>query len=123
VRFGTFTNNVFLARGAIAYGVRFASSSILPVTFDYNAIDVGMTGAGRLLYAVGTAAVIWPGVHNVAGSCGLPIAPGDYHLVRGVGDPCIDQGSGTGAPPLDFEGGMRDATPDIGADEFGAAAP
>jgi hypothetical protein len=123
VRFGTFTNNVFLARGGIAYGVRFASSSILPVTFDYNAIDVGMTGAGRLLYAVGTAAVIWPGVHNVAGSCGLPIAPGDYHLVRGVGDPCIDQGSGTGAPPLDFEGGMRDATPDIGADEFGAAAP
>jgi hypothetical protein len=123
LRFGTYTNNVFLARGSIAYGVRLASSLIVPVSFDYNAIDVGPVGPTRILYLIGTGSGAWPGVHNFIGSCGLPIAPGDYHLARGVGDLCIDQGSATGAPPLDFEGGMRDAAPDIGADEFGAAAP
>jgi hypothetical protein len=114
---GSFSNE------CAAMGVRFTSSAITPVSFDYNAVDVGPTSATRLLYVVGTASVAWPGVHNVASGCGLPTAPGDDHLVRGVGDPCIDRGSATGAPPLDFEGGTRDATPDIGADEFGAAAP
>jgi len=42
---------------------------------------------------------------------------GDYHL--GVGSPCIDAGTATGAPPTDFDGDARPAgaAVDIGPDE------
>ncbi|MGZ4371764.1 MAG: InlB B-repeat-containing protein [Gaiellaceae bacterium] len=44
---------------------------------------------------------------------------GDYHLT--AGSPLIDAGTTIGAPADDLDGGLRDATPDIGAFEFGAA--
>jgi hypothetical protein len=42
---------------------------------------------------------------------------GDYHLQ--ADSPCIDAGTPTGAPRVDIEGTLRDATPDIGAYERG----
>jgi hypothetical protein len=42
--------------------------------------------------------------------------PADLHLQ--AGSMCIDGGTASGAPLTDFEGEPRDATPDIGADEF-----
>ena len=100
--------------------MRFATAALQPLAFDYNAVDVGVSAAGRIPYAVGTGGGVWPGMHNFMGGCGLPSAPGDYHLVAGAGAPCIDQGIAVGGPIFDFEGGTRDAMPDIGADEFGA---
>jgi parallel beta-helix repeat protein len=44
-------------------------------------------------------------------------ANGDFHLR--ADSPCIDAGTATGAPDLDFEGTPRDASPDIGAYEWG----
>jgi hypothetical protein len=44
-------------------------------------------------------------------------ASGDYHLQ--ADSPCIDAGTPTGAPRVDIEGTLRDATPDIGAYERG----
>jgi len=40
----------------------------------------------------------------------------DWHL--DAGSPCIDQGTAAGAPPADIDGQPRDATPDIGCDEW-----
>ncbi|MGO9972231.1 MAG: choice-of-anchor Q domain-containing protein [Solirubrobacteraceae bacterium] len=44
---------------------------------------------------------------------------GDYHLT--AGSPAINTGTTTGAPLDDFDGALRDSTPDIGAYEYGAA--
>ncbi len=41
--------------------------------------------------------------------------PGDLHLQ--MGSPCVDAGNPIGAPLVDMDGKLRDATPDIGADE------
>jgi len=43
-------------------------------------------------------------------------ATSDQHLSEG--SPCIDAGTTTGAPLVDFDGQARDASPDIGADEY-----
>ncbi|MFZ5563025.1 MAG: choice-of-anchor Q domain-containing protein, partial [Thermodesulfobacteriota bacterium] len=45
-----------------------------------------------------------------------PTTDGDVHLQ--AGSPCIDAGTGTGAPAMDLDGNTRDALPDIGADEW-----
>jgi hypothetical protein len=45
---------------------------------------------------------------------------GDYHLT--AGSPAIDAGTTTGAPADDLDGALRDATPDIGAYEYGAVS-
>ena len=43
-------------------------------------------------------------------------APGDYHLM--FASMCANAGTTTGAPALDMDDDVRDATPDIGADEL-----
>ncbi|MEW6076645.1 MAG: choice-of-anchor U domain-containing protein [Thermodesulfobacteriota bacterium] len=45
-----------------------------------------------------------------------PTTAGDVHLQ--AGSPGIDQGTATGAPATDIDGHTRDASPDMGADEF-----
>ena len=44
---------------------------------------------------------------------------GDYHLT--AASPAINAGTTIGAPPFDLDGTRRDAQPDIGAFEYGAA--
>ena len=46
-------------------------------------------------------------------------ATGDYHLA--AGSPAINAGTAIGAPSDDLDGALRDAQPDIGAYEYGAA--
>lgn len=41
---------------------------------------------------------------------------GNFHLA--YGSPCIDTGLSTGAPTADYDGDIRDANVDIGADEY-----
>ena len=41
--------------------------------------------------------------------------PTDLHIT--AGSMCVDMGTTAGAPLLDMDDEMRDATPDIGADE------
>jgi hypothetical protein len=41
--------------------------------------------------------------------------PTDLHLQ--AASPCVNTGTTTGAPLRDMDGALRDATPDIGADE------
>ena len=41
--------------------------------------------------------------------------PMDFHLL--AGSPCINAGTTVGAPAVDMDGVLRDAMPDIGADE------
>jgi hypothetical protein len=43
----------------------------------------------------------------------------DYHLIKGSA--CIDRGTPSGAPKDDRDGELRDATPDVGPDEWSAA--
>jgi len=45
-----------------------------------------------------------------------PMLDSSYKLL--TGSPCIDAGDTTSAPTYDFEGDLRDASPDIGADEY-----
>ena len=45
-----------------------------------------------------------------------PMLDTDYTLL--VGSPCINTGDTVSAPIHDFDGQLRDATPDIGADEY-----
>ncbi|MEW6079691.1 MAG: MopE-related protein [Thermodesulfobacteriota bacterium] len=47
---------------------------------------------------------------------GAPTTAGDVHLLEG--SPCIDTGTATGAPATDIDDNPRDATPDMGADEY-----
>jgi Divergent InlB B-repeat domain len=48
------------------------------------------------------------------------LAGGDYHLA--AASPAINTGTTAGAPAFDRDGARRDAQPDIGAFEYGAAA-
>jgi hypothetical protein len=59
----------------------------------------------------------WTGIGNIdADPMFADAVSGDYHL--GVGSPCSDAGTSTGAPPADIEGTPRDAAPDMGAYEW-----
>ncbi len=61
----------------------------------------------------------WGGAGNIASDPSLlDPAAGDYHLA--IGSPCIDAGTASGAPAVDYEGDARpfDGLFDIGADEF-----
>ncbi len=64
----------------------------------------------------------WAGANgNIGGDPQfVDAAHGDYHLA--AGSPLINAGSTIGAPSLDLDGARRDAQPDIGAFEFGAAS-
>ncbi len=48
-------------------------------------------------------------------------SPFDYHL-KSI-SPLIDQGTSTGAPSDDIDGESRDASPDIGCDEYSSVGP
>jgi Divergent InlB B-repeat domain len=63
----------------------------------------------------------WAGKNgNITGDPGFVDASGgDYHLA--AGSPTINAGTMIGAPSFDLDGARRDAQPDIGAFEFGAA--
>ncbi len=62
----------------------------------------------------------WAGTNgNITGDPGfVNESAGDYHLT--AGSPAVNAGTPIGAPPDDINGAPRDATPDIGAYEFGA---
>jgi Divergent InlB B-repeat domain len=63
----------------------------------------------------------WAGTNgNITGDPLFVDEPhGDYHL--SAGSPAINAGTTIGAPSDDLDGAQRDAQPDIGAFEFGAA--
>ncbi|MEN8228063.1 MAG: T9SS type A sorting domain-containing protein [Bacteroidota bacterium] len=58
--------------------------------------------------------------NTVAGDSAY-VATADWSLQ--AGSPLIDMGAAAGAPEMDINNEYRDATPDIGAYEFGAVAP
>jgi hypothetical protein len=88
-----------------------------------NTIVWGNTTPGDML-GLGTFSVSYSDIEGGwEGTGNLNVDPqfvdpasGDYHL--GVGSPCIDKGTPTGAPATDIEGTARDAAPDMGAYEW-----
>jgi hypothetical protein len=67
--------------------------------FTIDSVDVPIDTVSELEELLGSAAS-----GNLASSCS--------------GSSCIDAGSPLGAPRWDFEGDERDASPDIGPDEY-----
>ncbi len=114
--------NVTAAGNTVASFPVLAGDGIWTVT---NSIVWGNTTPGAMI-GLGTFTVNNSNVEggwSGAGSDNLDIDPlfvdapnGDYHL--GLGSPCIDKGTPTGAPGADIVGYPRDALPDPGAYEW-----
>jgi hypothetical protein len=96
-----------------------ASSASLFGALENNALEGGVRTGGPMSQTFATAPEInaLPGASgNLVGPCnGTPYAP-DFHLVGA--SPCIDAGTSTAAPAKDWDGEARDASPDIGPDEY-----
>ncbi|MEW6219312.1 MAG: DUF2341 domain-containing protein [Thermodesulfobacteriota bacterium] len=90
-------------------------------TFSWS--DVGQTG-----FPSGTSMNSDPMfVDFQTAASGLPTTAGNFRICGGAGtpdpacsnaSPCIDGGTGAGAPADDIEGDTRNGNPDIGADEY-----
>jgi hypothetical protein len=106
---GEIRGNILRLDGGAMSSFAVRALRVLPVAFTHNAI--GARDGARLSLTAGYA----PDPNNLLGeTCGVPMA-GDYHLPSG--SPCIGASTSTDAPLLDIDGEMRDAEPDIGADE------
>jgi hypothetical protein len=98
------------------------TSTVMTVT---NTILWSNTTSADMLGGPGTLSVSysdieggWPGAGNIsADPLFVDAANGDYHLQ--MDSPCINAGTPVGAPTHDIEGTPRDATPDMGAYEWG----
>ncbi|KLU38229.1 hypothetical protein AB595_02985 [Massilia sp. WF1] len=99
------------------------ANNLIYDTVTYGIVEGGTVGSNNryvnnLVYASGTGI-------RAAGSVSGTIAAnpqfksykadgsGDYHLLNG--SPALNKGSAAYAPPTDFDGSVRDATPNIGA--------
>ncbi|HVE83161.1 MAG TPA: choice-of-anchor Q domain-containing protein, partial [Myxococcales bacterium] len=127
---GTYRNNI-LRSGECPnrYDVWELDAGADPRVFQNNDLDPYTTGIGSTVLYLdeGGNAINLIGSVNSASDMtasgnvsGDPLfrsyATFDWHL--DAGSPCINQGTATGAPALDIDGDPRDATPDIGCDEF-----
>ena len=129
---GVYRNNILRAGDCpIRYDVWELDAGADPRVFQNNDLDPYTTGVpttstvlyldegGNAINLVGSV----NGATDMTASGNISADPffrnyagGDWHL--DAGSPCINQGTATGAPALDFDGDPRDATPDIGFDEF-----
>ena len=96
-------------------------------SFDHANVHAFVRLQNSVVYDVGMTNCLVPRVLDwfPPDACsGLLVT--NAHLAIGghlrSGSPAINAGFATGAPPRDFEGQMRDAFPDIGADEYGGFA-
>ena len=113
----TFTGNSALFGSGIEYGTATScilwGNSVYSTTVTYSDVQGGYAGTGNI----------------DADPLFVNAASGDLHLM--TGSPCIDAGTATALPPgvtlpvTDFDGKPRiiGSAPDMGAFEFGAAAP
>jgi hypothetical protein len=118
---GTFRNNALA--GCVAF--KEASATGDPLFFEHNALSGGYLNetatypvvAGnpdpRLSAAQVNALTDMTTDGNIDSACYTGSTP-----VLAAGSACIDAGTTTGAPALDYKGQLRDALPDIGSDEF-----
>jgi len=129
---GVYRNNIFRAGECPnRYDVWEFDAGADPRVFQNNDLDPYTTGVpttstvlyldegGNAINLVGTV----NGAADMTASGNISADPflrnygaGDWHL--DAGSPCINQGTAMGAPAFDFDGDPRDATPDIGFDEF-----
>jgi parallel beta-helix repeat protein len=92
------------------YGQMSADPTILPqLVVDHNLTD-GDRDPDYEFHGTGDLVDVSPHFIDPAG--------GDFHLQ--ASSPAIDSGSPLGAPAVDFFGRLRDASPDIGAYEYGS---
>lgn len=125
---GRILNNVIRSgTGMTRYAFYEQHMNIDPMVFQNNALflDSSGPGTGALYFDEGATGLTMVSAINALGGAGMnldddcsivnPVPMGDYHL--GAGSMCIDAGSSTTAPAVDFEGDARTGTPDIGPDE------
>jgi hypothetical protein len=117
---GDYRNNAI--EGCAA--VKEANASSDPAVFEHNALATGYLDEGGdypsssnpvtpLSAAQVNALADMTTSGNIDAAC---YATGSDTLA--AGSPCIDAGASSGAPTYDYDGQLRDATPDIGSDEF-----
>jgi hypothetical protein len=125
--------------GGGAHGNRIDGVSIDNDSIAFNEGGIGIQGAagGNAIANIQVQnTIFWMNVKDVGGpdSASAPptirnsligvdprfVSSQDLHLQSG--SPATDGGGTSGAPSVDFDNGLRDKTPDIGALEFGATA-
>jgi hypothetical protein len=131
---GTLRNNI-ITGGVCGVSIVRLSSAAVPTTFEHNALydgavtvsDNDNVASGALLgdytssgIATGTMLFTAADVDAKLGGNGSFAErcdqTSDRHLA--AGSACIDAGTPAGAPELDLDGDARDASPDVGPDEY-----
>jgi hypothetical protein len=106
------------------------NSIVSPVASSFSPIAAAVEGTGWLAFennALQGGVYLGPfpiletpeGINALPGASANLVADcngGNLHLI--AGSPCIDGGTPAGAPEFDWDGEARDATPDIGPDEY-----
>jgi hypothetical protein len=110
---GSYRNNVF--GGACPLSVYEVSATSDPSVFEHNSMR------GTYVDETYTNTITPAAVNSLTdmvtgGNLGACSLMPDFHLPPGSA--CIDAGSVDGAPLDDFDGKPRDATPDVGPDEY-----
>ena len=112
------------AEGAAVYHNTIASTMAPFSSIEWRYIDTSVTIENNLTTGLirdrGGFAVLTTNMENAPPSLFTDVASGDLHLVDPLSSPV---GAATTLPPGicdgDFDGQRRDASPDVGADEFG----
>jgi hypothetical protein len=124
---GVYRNNVISAGLCdTSVVVSEAGADSDPLIFESNDLDPAHGSPSALYLDEGstplTTAAMVNALTDATVSGNLSVDPGyasfpmDLHLM--AGSMCIDAGTAVGAPGHDFDGDVRDASPDIGADEL-----
>lgn len=123
---GVFRNNIFRAGSCAMSRVSFfeALAGVDPRIVENNNFDPAGAPTALYLDENVTSLITIAEVNalmdltvgkNISKDPMFQSYPSDVHLQNG--SPCINAGTAVGAPALDMDGKLRDAMPDIGADE------
>jgi hypothetical protein len=108
-------HNTLISRGSYANAIEYRFGSTTGVDIRNNLADAGIQSRS------GATGTVNGNITNASLNWFVNPTAGDLHLLSTA--PVINQASVLGDVPLDVDGGLRGANPDVGADEYAATLP